>query len=162
MHQRNSALGSVGSGDGTDRVFNALWFSDDDGKRYAEYGAAVMPIIEEVGADTLFPPLAADQALEGGFDPDLAFFIRYPSAESFDHDVDQQHVRTSRPAPIQRAEEGGPDALAIEPLDADPVVVESGIAVLNMLWFKPGGRQRYDEYLEATRSLRRTRQAANT
>ena len=30
----------------------------------------------------------------------------------------------------------------IEPADAEPVVVESGIAVLNMLWFKPSSRAR--------------------
>ncbi len=41
----------------------------------------------------------------------------------------------------------------IEPADAQPVVVDSCIAVLNMLWFKPGGRQRYDEYLEAARPI---------
>jgi uncharacterized protein (DUF1330 family) len=31
--------------------------------------------------------------------------------------------------------------------------VESGIAVLNLLWFKDGGRRRYDDYLEAARPL---------
>ena len=96
VHQRNSALGSVGSGDGIDRDVQRSLVLDDDGKRYAEYGAAVMPIIEEVGADTLFHHWL-DQALEGGFDPDLrcSFAIRPPSLSSdVDHNTYGQVARS--------------------------------------------------------------------
>ncbi len=134
-------------------MFNALWFSDDDGRRYAKYGAAVMPIIEQVGADTLFPPLPVDQALEGGFDPDLAVFIRYPSAEAFDAMWTSDTYAEVAPLRSDGLKKAVLTRCRIEPADAEPVVVESGIAVLNMLWFKPGGRARYDEYLEAARPL---------
>ena len=63
----------------------ALWFRPDGGREsYSRYGEAVRPLIEEVGADVLFPPLPLGQALEGEFDPDLFFVVRYPSAETFD------------------------------------------------------------------------------
>jgi uncharacterized protein (DUF1330 family) len=112
-----------------------------------------MPIIEEVGADVLTPPLGVDAALEGDFDPDLAFFIRYPSAEAFDamwHSDEYGRVAPLRAGALRR---GVLTRCAIDPPDADPVVLEPGIAVFNMLWFEPGGRERYDEYLAAAKPL---------
>lgn len=65
-------------------MFNALWFYPDGGaERYGEYGAAVMPILADVGAELVFPFLRVDRALEGGLDPDLVGFVRYPSWDAF-------------------------------------------------------------------------------
>jgi uncharacterized protein (DUF1330 family) len=133
-------------------MWNALWFEIDGGReRYAEYGAAVMPILEQVGADILVPPLEIDQALEGRFDPDLTFFVRYPSQEAFDAMWQSDaygHVASLRTDATRRAVL---TRCAILPEDAGPVRLPRGIAVLNMLWLRPGGGERYDDYLEATR-----------
>jgi uncharacterized protein (DUF1330 family) len=130
-------------------MFNALWFAEGGPASYAEYGAAAMPLLEEAGAEVLFPPLPLGEALEGDFDPDLAFFIRYPSAEAFDamwtsdayEEVSTHRTRALRKAVLTRC--------TIEPEHSDAVLLEPGIVVLNMLWFRPGGRARYDDYLAA-------------
>ena len=133
-------------------MLNALWFEPGDGADlYSQYAQGVMPIIREVGADVLVPPLAVDQALEGDFDPDLAFFIRYPSADAFDamwHSDAYAEVSPLRGNALRRAVL---TRCAIDPPDAPPVELSPGIAVLNMLWFNPDGRARYDEYLAAAR-----------
>ena len=133
-------------------MFNALWFAPGDGPAaYAEYGQAVMPLIHDVGADVLFPPLGVDEALEGQFDPDLAFFVRYPSEEAFDamwQSPAYAEISRLRRDALERAVL---TRCAIDPPDAAPVELSPGVAVLNMLWFHEGGRARYDDYLEAAR-----------
>ncbi len=133
-------------------MLNALWFAPAGGtERYAEYTRGVMPIIEQVGADVLFPPLGVEEVLEGDFDPDLAFVIRYPSAQAFTemwHSDAYANVAPLRSNALRRAVL---TRCAIDPPDAEPVELSPGVAVLNMLWFHPGGRARYDDYLTAAR-----------
>jgi uncharacterized protein (DUF1330 family) len=133
-------------------MFNALWFTDDGRERYAEYARAARPILDGVGAEVLFPPLPLGEALEGGFDPDLAFFVRYPSMDAFDAMTtsdDYGEIASLRTSALRKAVLTG---CSIEPPDSDPVHLEPGIAVLNMLWFRPGGRARYDDYLVAAQT----------
>lgn len=64
-------------------MLNALWFKADGGaEKYAEYLAGALPCVERVGGEMLrqFRPV---EALQGDFDPDLTFVIRYPSIEAF-------------------------------------------------------------------------------
>jgi uncharacterized protein (DUF1330 family) len=42
---------------------------------------------------------------------------------------------------------------AIQPSDSGEALLDSGVVVLNMLWFHEGGRERYDEYLAAAAPL---------
>ncbi len=118
-------------------MLNALWLRPDGGaERYAEYGQAVLPILDDVGAELIFPFLPVTHALEGGFDPDLVGFVRYPSAEAFESmwrsDAYQRvaHLRTEAitKAVLTRC--------LIDPEDAPSVPqLPSGIAVFNALWF---------------------------
>ena len=135
-------------------MLNALWFRPNGGREsYSRYSEAVLPLIEEVGADVLFPPLPLERALEGEFDPDLFFIVRYPSAEAFDRmweskeyaDVARHRTDALAKVALTRC--------AIDPVDTGPVQLQPGIAVLNILWFESGGRKRYDEYLEAVQPL---------
>lgn len=133
-------------------MLNGLWFHADDRRElYARYSQAVMPIIEEVGADVLFPPLALDEKLEGDFDPDLVFFIRYPSAEAFERMWRSDAYAKVSPLRSGALRRAVLTRCAIDPPDRDRVELEPGIVVLNMLWFHPGGGARYDEYLDAAR-----------
>ena len=136
-------------------MFNALWFAPDGGaERYTQgYGSAVLPILAEVGADLITPFLPLDAALEGGFDPDVVGFVRYPSAEAFDEMWRSDAYATAAPLRRDSTDRAVLTRCAIDPVDAGPMDLEPGIAVLNMLWFHPGGRERYDEYLEAARPL---------
>lgn len=67
--------------------------------------------------------------------------MRYPSAAAFDemwHSDAYRRVAHLCTDAVQRA--------VLTRFAIDP---ESGVAVLNMLWFHNGGRQRYDEYRAA-------------
>ncbi len=136
-------------------MLNALWFRPEGGaERYGEYGEAVLPIMADVGADLLFPPMVVEQSLEGGFDPDLVVFVRYPSADAFEamwrSDAYQKiaHLRTEA---ITRAVL---TRCAIEPPDAEANrELPAGVAVLNALWFNEGGDATYDRYLEEAQPL---------
>jgi uncharacterized protein (DUF1330 family) len=130
-------------------MFNALWFDDDGRASYAEYARAAMPVLDEAGAEVLFPPLPLGEALEGGFDPDLAFFIRYPSTEAFDAMWTSDAYAEVAPLRTNALRRAVLTRCSIEPADCGPVQLEPGIVVLNMLWFRPGGRSRYDDYLAA-------------
>ena len=130
-------------------MFNALWFSNGDPSLYSKYAEAVMPLIAHAGADVLFPPLPVDEALEGEFHPDLAFFIRYPSQEAFDKMWNSDAYRDVASLRTNGLDRSVLTQCAIEPADAEPVLISTGIAVINMLWFHPGGRDRYEEYLTA-------------
>ncbi|HEX4016747.1 MAG TPA: DUF1330 domain-containing protein [Frankiaceae bacterium] len=140
-------------------MLNALWFRPDGGaERYAEYGAAVGPILDDVGAKLLFPPFPLEQALEGGFDPDLVVFVRYPSWEAFDgmwRTQAYQEIAHLRTEAISKAVL---TRCAIDPDDATPVEqLGSGIVVLNALTFVDGGAAIYDEYLRQAEPLVRAR-----
>lgn len=67
--------------DPTVYVLNALWFKPGMASRYTEYLNASRPIVEAIGGAFL-EPFAVSNALEGGFDPDLVFYGRYPSEEA--------------------------------------------------------------------------------
>jgi uncharacterized protein (DUF1330 family) len=130
-------------------MFNALWFADDGQESYSRYAQAAMPLLDEAGAEVLFPPLPLGDALEGGFDPDLAFFIRYPSAEAFDAMWTSDEYAQVSPLRTGALRKAVLTRCTIEPDDSDPVQLAPGVVVLNMLWFRPGGRARYDDYLAA-------------
>jgi uncharacterized protein (DUF1330 family) len=136
-------------------MFNALWFRPDGGaEQYAEYGAAVQPIMVDVGAELLFPFLPVQRSLEGGLDPDVVAFVRYPSQAAFDEmwrsDAYQRiaHLRTDA------VNEAILTRCVMDPSDSQsPGPLASGIAVLNCLWFNDGGRATYDAYLAAAAPL---------
>lgn len=130
-------------------MFNALWFTDDGWTSYADYGRAAMPALDDAGAEVLFPPLPLGEALEGGFDPDLAFFVRYPSPEAFDRMWTSDAYAQVAPLRSNALRKAVLTRCAIEPPDSEPLHFEPGIVVLNMLWFNPGGRARYGDYLHA-------------
>jgi uncharacterized protein (DUF1330 family) len=140
-------------------MFNALWFKSEGGaERYAEYGAAVQPIMADVGAELLFPFMTVERSLEGGLDPDMVAFIRYPSVEAFDEmwksDAYQRvaHLRQDAmtKAILTRCviDPAGP----LQDAELAP-----GIAVLNALWFRPGGAATYARYLEQAEPLVQSR-----
>ncbi len=135
-------------------MLNVLWFKPDGGaERYAEYGEAVMPLLNGVGAQMLFPTLAVVQTLEGGFDPDLILLVRYPSKDAFnamwqtDAYSKIAHLRTEAisKAVLTRC--------ALEPEDAAPIDFQSGVVLFEGLSFTPGGRATYDEYLRQIEPL---------
>ncbi len=136
-------------------MLNALWFKPDGGaQRYAEYGEAVMPILSGVGAEMLFPPLAVEQPLEGGFDPDLIVLVRYPSWDAFNGMWQTEayskiaHLRT------EALERAVLTRCAMDPEDA-PVVKElpEGVVIFEALTFADGGAATYDEYVKRTEPL---------
>lgn len=134
-------------------MLNALWFRPGGLDRYAQYGEAVLPILADVGADLATPFLEVESALEGGFDPDLVGFVRYPSAAAFDEMWRSDRYRRVAHLRTDAVHRAVLTRCAIEPSDAGAASLERGVAVLNMLWFHPGGRQRYDEYLAAAAPL---------
>jgi uncharacterized protein (DUF1330 family) len=65
-------------------MLNALWFKPDGGaKKYAEYISAAGPFVQQLGGETLqsFRPV---QALQGDFDADLMFIVRWPNQAAFE------------------------------------------------------------------------------
>jgi uncharacterized protein (DUF1330 family) len=140
-------------------MLNALWFKPDGGaQRYGEYGEAVMPILRDVGAELLFPPLSVEQPLEGDFDPDLIVLVRYPSSDAFDAMWRTEaygkvgHLRTEAigKAVLTRC--------AIDPEDAAPVTeLPPGSLIFEALTFADGGAATYEEYLRQTEPLVQSR-----
>ena len=132
-------------------MLNGLWFDPDGGAQryYSGYGPAVAPILAEVGADVIFPFLELDQALEGGFDPSVFGLVRDPSAEAFDEMWASERYGEVAPLRAGALEKAVLTRCAIEPHDAGPPELMPGVVVLNLLWLRPGGRERYDEYLTA-------------
>ena len=136
-------------------MFNALWFRAGGGaEQYAEYGSAVQPIMADVGAELLFPFMPVHSSLEGGLDPDVVAFIRYPSRDAFDtmwrSDAYRKvaHLRTDAVTKTVLTQ------CAIEPSESQPLAsLAPGIAVLNCLWFNEDGRPAYDAYLQAAAPL---------
>jgi len=64
-------------------MLNALWFKADGGaKKYEQYLAGASPVVERLGGK-LMNQLKPVDALQGDFDPDLTFIIRWPSIEAF-------------------------------------------------------------------------------
>jgi uncharacterized protein (DUF1330 family) len=69
--------------DGAVVMLNLLRFVPDGGReRYAEYGDAVSPLLEEAGAEVLYSG-AADLPLLGGSAWDLVLLVEYPSRGAF-------------------------------------------------------------------------------
>jgi uncharacterized protein (DUF1330 family) len=136
-------------------MFNALWFQPDGGaERYGEYGAAVLPILADVGAELLFPFMPVGQSLEGGLDPDLVGFVRYPSMEAFDamwRSDAYQSIAHLREEALTKAIL---TRCTIDPADAPTMsTLPPGVAVLNALWFREGGEASYDRYLAAAQPI---------
>lgn len=136
-------------------MFNALWFKADGGAElYAEYGAAVQPILADVGAELIFPVMVVDRSLEGGLDPDLIVFVRYPSIAAFDgmwRSDAYQKVAHLRQDALSKAIL---TRCALDPIAAPPAAdLPPGIAVLNALWFREGGKRGYQTYLEHAQPL---------
>jgi len=130
-------------------MLNALWFRPRGMELYGQYAEAVLPMLAEVGAELSTPFLQVEESLEGGFDPDLVGFVRYPSATAFDEmwrSERYQRIAHLRTDAVHRAVL---TRCAIEPSDSGAALLDSGVVVLNILWFHEGGRQRYDEYLAA-------------
>ena len=134
-------------------MLNALWFKPGGMELYGKYGEAVLPILGEVGAELSTPFLQADEALEGGFDPDLVGFVRYPSPTAFDEMWRSERYRRVAHLRTDAVHRAVLTRCAIEPPGSGEAVLDSGIVVLNMLWFHEGGRERYDEYLAAAAPL---------
>lgn len=68
-----------------DRIYmlNALWFRKEGGaEKYAEYAAAAAPVVARLGG-TFVDGYAPDLALIGEFDPDVLFFVAWPSWAAF-------------------------------------------------------------------------------
>ena len=140
-------------------MLNALWFKPDGGaESYAEYGEAVAPLLEGVGAEMLLPPLPVTQTLEGGFDPDLILLVRYPSKDAFndmwrtDAYSKIAHLRTDAitKAVLTRC--------AMDPEDAEAAALPAGAVLFEGLSFVPNGRPTYDEYLRQIDPLIRAQQ----
>lgn len=67
------------------RVFmlNALWFRADGGEaKYAEYAAAAGPFVAALGGK-LVQSYVPDLAVIGEWDPDLLFFVEWPTWDAF-------------------------------------------------------------------------------
>ena len=134
-------------------MLNALWFRPGGMELYGQYAEAVLPMLAEVGAELSTPFLQVEESLEGGFDPDLVGFVRYPSATAFDEmwrSERYQRIAHLRTDAVHRAVL---TRCAIEPSDSGEALLDSGVIVLNMLWFHERGGQRYNEYLTAAAPL---------
>lgn len=63
-------------------MLNAIWFKKDGGReKYAEYMKAAAGPVRAVGGEAL-GAYQTEEALQGDFDPDLIFFVTYPSADA--------------------------------------------------------------------------------
>ena len=87
-------------------MLNALWFKADGGaEKYAEYISAAGPFVQRLGGETLqsFRPV---QALQGDFDADLMFIVRWPNQAAFEAliaDPGYQEIAHLRTDAIERA-----------------------------------------------------------
>jgi len=134
-------------------MLNALWFRPGGMELYGQYGQAVLPMLAEVGAQLSTPFLEVEDPLEGGFDPDLVGFVRYPSATAFDEMWRSERYRRVAHLRTDAVHRAVLTRCAIEPSDSSEALLDRGVIVLNMLWFHEGGREWYDEYLAAAAPL---------
>lgn len=84
LNQEGLAAFAARAGDGTPvTMLNLLAFKPDGGQeRYAEYGAAVTPIVEKLGGRIVFAGAPAAPLLgEAGWD--LMVLVEYPSRQAF-------------------------------------------------------------------------------
>lgn len=87
-------------------MLNALWFKADGGaETYAQYLAGASPVVARLGGELMnqFKPV---EALQGDFDPDLTFVIRWPSIEAFQAliaDPEYQAIAHLRGEAIEKA-----------------------------------------------------------
>lgn len=88
-------------------ILNALWFAPEGGsEKYAEYGAAVGPLVARYGGRIDVRAYVPQQALIGEFDADLVFFVQWPSLQVFQQflkDPDLPAVSTIRSAAITKS-----------------------------------------------------------
>ncbi len=71
------------AGEGPVTMLNLLAFRPDGGReRYAEYGAAVLPLLEGVGGRVVFQGMAGPVVL-GADSWDLVVLVEYPSRAAF-------------------------------------------------------------------------------
>lgn len=71
------------AGEGPVTMLNLLAFKPDGGReRYLEYGAAVLPLLEKVGARVVFQGPAAPVVL-GEDSWDLVLLVEYPTRAAF-------------------------------------------------------------------------------
>ena len=87
-------------------MLNSLWFKEDGGEaKYGEYIARASPVVDRLGGEMMsqFRPV---EALQGDFNPDLIFVIRWPSIEAFQAliaDLEYQAIAHLRTEAIERA-----------------------------------------------------------
>lgn len=84
LNQEGFAAFSERAGDGSPVVMlNLLRFKPDGGaERYAEYSAAVMPIVEALGGRVVWAGVPAT-ALLGGDSWDMVALVEYPTRQAF-------------------------------------------------------------------------------
>jgi len=94
VNREGFAAFSARAGDGVPVVMlNLLAFRPDGGaERYAEYGAAVTPLLEKVGGRIVFAGQASPPLLgEDGWD--LVALVEYPSRQAFLEMVGSEEYR---------------------------------------------------------------------
>ena len=136
-------------------MLNALWFKSGGGvARYREYGAAVQPLLESAGAELLFPFMPVSRSLDGGFDPDLVGFVRYPSREAFESMISSAGYKKVEHLRLEAIDKAVLTRCTIDPADAASVrELTDGVVVFNALWFETGGAATYDSYLQQASPL---------
>lgn len=107
--------------DGPVVMLNLLAMKPNGGfEKYGEYGQAVMPILEKIGAEVVFSGLGGKALIGSEQDWDLVLLVRYPSRATFLEMIASPeyqaiaHLRT--------------DALAsseLRPLDAAPPALQA-------------------------------------
>jgi uncharacterized protein (DUF1330 family) len=74
----------AGEEDGPVTMLNLLCFRPDGGReRYAEYGAAVAPLLRRIGARVVQTGAAGPPLLGGGEAWDMVLLVEYPSRAAF-------------------------------------------------------------------------------
>ena len=132
-----------------------LWFEPDGGaEQYAQYGAAVGPLLANVGGQLLFPTMAVEKSKLSNLHPDLVAFVRYPSAEAHDALRDADDYRPLGQLRRHAITRAIATRCALDPVDAESMIVlPAGIAVLSALWFAAGGEQSFQTYMQKAAPL---------
>jgi uncharacterized protein (DUF1330 family) len=82
-NERGLADMAARAGDGPVTMLNLLRFKPDGGRElYAEYGAAVAPLLEQVGGRVVYAGVAAP-VLIGEDSWDLMALVEYPTRQAF-------------------------------------------------------------------------------
>ena len=85
LNEEGFAAFAERAGDGSPvTMLNLLAFKPDGGReRYAEYGAAVAPIVERLGGRIVFAGATGDGAAGRAGTWDLVALVEYPSRQAF-------------------------------------------------------------------------------